>query len=131
MYESQLSSIQIQANNYFVMQFCRLFNNSIFQIVLVAHFYYIQVVKILESIIFLILFWDFLHLINYIFVCQTEISWVVTTVIPGTIVGSLLASKITDKFGRRATLLYSVCPYIIGTVSIFIAATQIQAYYSR
>ncbi|KAH9642136.1 hypothetical protein HF086_007446 [Spodoptera exigua] len=36
---------------------------------------------------------------------------------PGMVTGSLVASGVSDKFGRRVTLLASALPFIIGTVT--------------
>lgn len=36
---------------------------------------------------------------------------------PGMIAGSMVASFVSDKFGRRITLLTSAAPYVVGTVS--------------
>lgn len=52
-----------------------------------------------------------------VFYLQSEVSWVVAIISPGTVMGSMVASCVSDKFGRRVTLLASALTYVVGTVS--------------
>lgn len=49
---------------------------------------------------------------------QDEISWMVSMSSPGFICGSLATRFMADRFGRRISLLGSVVPVAIGTVSL-------------
>nr|XP_021183295.2 facilitated trehalose transporter Tret1 [Helicoverpa armigera] len=62
---------------------------------------------------------------------SSEISWVVSMIAPGMVTGSLVASSISDKFGRRATLLSSAAPFVIGTVFVVYALNTWLLYFGR
>ncbi|KAJ8728018.1 hypothetical protein PYW08_016403 [Mythimna loreyi] len=62
---------------------------------------------------------------------SNEISWVVAILSPGTVTGSLITSFVSDKFGRRVTLLTSAVPYIVGTVFVLCATKAWALYIGR
>ncbi|KAJ8730225.1 hypothetical protein PYW07_017263 [Mythimna separata] len=62
---------------------------------------------------------------------SSEISWVVAIMAPGMVAGSLVPSFISDRFGRRFTLLTSAVPFIIGTVFVLWATEAWAMYIGR
>ncbi|KAF9806484.1 hypothetical protein SFRURICE_001279 [Spodoptera frugiperda] len=66
-----------------------------------------------------------------IVISNSEISWVVAMISPGMVTGSLAASGVSDKFGRRVTLLASALPFIVGTVFVLHATKPWLLYIGR
>ncbi|XP_050560725.1 facilitated trehalose transporter Tret1-like isoform X10 [Spodoptera frugiperda] len=66
-----------------------------------------------------------------IVISNSEISWVVAIISPGMVTGSLAASGVSDKFGRRVTLLASALPFIVGTVFVLHATKPWLLYIGR
>ncbi|KAJ8728016.1 hypothetical protein PYW08_016401 [Mythimna loreyi] len=62
---------------------------------------------------------------------SNEISWVVAIMAPGMVTGSLVPSFVSDKFGRRVTLLTSAFPFIVGTVFVLCATEAWSLYIGR
>ncbi|KAJ8730227.1 hypothetical protein PYW07_017265 [Mythimna separata] len=64
-------------------------------------------------------------------ITDEEISWVAALTAPGFMAGSLVTRFISDGFGRRAVILSSAVPMVVGTIIILSTSTAWYLYATR
>lgn len=58
-------------------------------------------------------------------------SWINSIMILSSVVSAIPAAYLSDRFGRKSSMLVAAIPYIVGWIMIFFATTKIELYIAR